>query len=170
MKLDPSSVRALEKVLVDEVGACEEYLQLVAREQAHIVKFEHESVGLLAEKRAIVSERMAMLRDKRLEIVATIGGDKSLTVTQLVTQGCVPADKKRLLALVQKLRAKVDQVEDKSREFTQVVDFTLGLVNGSISILWSATQNVNKCYNAFGGLTQSFQPAPQRDGSLLGKA
>jgi len=170
MKLDAASVRALEKVVTDEVAACEEYLRLVNDEQNLLIKFDHDGVSTTARLREKIAERMATLRDKRVDLVSMIAGDRSTSLTQLIEHGCNPADKKKLLALVHKLRTKVDQVEQKSREFAQVVDFSLGLVNGSISILWSATQNVTRCYNAFGGMTQAFQPTPPREGSLLGKA
>lgn len=74
------------------------------------------------------------------------------------------------MGLVEKIRAKIKEVELKSREFNQVLSFSLGLVNGELSLLWSASQPVSRVYNAFGSMSQGVQPAPPRNGSLLGEA
>jgi len=74
------------------------------------------------------------------------------------------------MALIEKIRAKIKQVEAKSKEFNQILSYSLGLVNGELSLLWSASQPVSRVYNAFGSITQGVQPAPPRNGSLLGEA
>jgi hypothetical protein len=75
-----------------------------------------------------------------------------------------------MLAIIEKVKLRIKEIENRSREFGQVVNFSLGLVNGSMSLLWSATQPVSKVYNAFGAMKQGVQPAPPRSGSLLGEA
>jgi hypothetical protein len=74
------------------------------------------------------------------------------------------------MGLIEKIREKAKQVELKSREFNQVLSYSLGLVNGELSILWSASQPVTRVYNSFGSMTNGVQPAPPRNGSLLGEA
>ena len=74
------------------------------------------------------------------------------------------------MALIEKIRAKIKRVEAKSKEFNQILSYSLGLVNGELSLLWSASQPVSRVYNAFGSITQGVQPAPPRNGSLLGEA
>jgi len=74
------------------------------------------------------------------------------------------------MALVEKIRGKAKDVEAKSREFNQVLSYSLGLVNGELSLLWSASQPVTRVYNSFGSMTNGVQPAPPRNGSLLGEA
>jgi hypothetical protein len=61
-------------------------------------------------------------------------------------------------------------VDKCTKEFNQILNFSLGLVNGEISLLWSATQPVSRTYNAYGGMSEGVQPGPVRTGSSLGKA
>jgi len=93
-----------------------------------------------------------------------------MRVTDMVNQGCAPSDRKRLLALTHKVKAHLAVVDKHTKELNQILNFSLGLVNGEISLLWSATQPVSRTYNAHGGMTEGVQPGPVRAGSSLGKA
>jgi hypothetical protein len=170
MKLDPGAVRSLEKILNEELAQCDLYLGLLFEEQKSVVALKPEEVVELGVKREASVENLSKLRDQRVRLVTALGGSESVKVSDLIESRCAPSDKKRLLTLVQKLKQKITHVEEKSREFNQVLNFSLGLVNGSLSILWSATQPVTKSYNAFGTVTESLQPTVPRAGSSLGRA
>jgi hypothetical protein len=170
MKLDVSAVRSLEKILREELAQCDLYLGLLFEEQKAVVKLKPEEVLQFGVRREAAVEALSKLRDQRVKLVAVLSGSESAKVSELIENRCGPSDKKRLLALVQKLKQKITHVEDKSREFNQVLNFSLGLVNGSLSILWSATQPVAKSYNAFGTVSESHQPTAPRVGSSLGRA
>jgi hypothetical protein len=170
MKLVSADIKALEKFLVEEIALCDEYLKIITEEQSAVVKLDSATVTLLGEKRAAVVEKLTLLREERALLVERVTGDEFTRVSDMVAQGCGPADKKRLLALASKVKARLAIVDKKTREFGQIVNFSLGLVNGEISILWSATQPVSRTYNAHGGLVEGVQPGPTRTGSSLGKA
>lgn len=170
MKLTSADVKTLEKFLVDEVSLCDEYLKIIKDEQAAVVKLESETVTLLGEKRSVVVDKLTRLREERALLVERITGDEFTRVTDMINQGCAPSDKKRLLAVTNKVKARLAIVDKCTKEFNQILNFSLGLVNGEISLLWSATQPVSRTYNAYGGMSEGVQPGPVRTGSSLGKA
>jgi hypothetical protein len=170
MKLTSADVKTLEKFLVDEVSLCDEYLKIIKDEQAAVVKLESETVTLLGEKRGVVVDNLTRLREERALLVERITGDEFTRVTDMINQGCAPGDKKRLLALTNKVKGRLMVVDKCTKEFNQILNFSLGLVNGEISLLWSATQPVSRTYNAYGGMSEGVQPGPVRTGSSLGKA
>lgn len=170
MKLVSADIKALEKFLIDEIALCDEYVKIIAEEQAAVVKLDSATVTILGEKRAAVVEKLTLLREERALLVERVTGDEFTRVSDMVAQGCGPVDKKRLLALAQKVKARLAIVDKTTREFGQIVNFSLGLVNGEISLLWSATQPVSRTYNAHGGLVEGVQPGPPRTGTSLGKA
>ena len=170
MKLTSADVKALEQFLNDEVSLCDEYLVIIQQEQAAVVKLQSDTVTLLGEKRGVVVDKLTRVREERALLVERITGDEFTRVTDMVLQGCGASDKKRLLALTNKVKARLAIVDKSTKEFNQILNFSLGLVNGEISLLWSATQPVSRTYNAYGGMTEGVQPGPVRTGSSLGKA
>lgn len=170
MKLTIADIKAVEKFLHEEISLCDEYMKIMTQEQSAVIKLDSESVAKFSDQRAIVVEKLTKLRDDRALLVERLTGDEITRVSAMIAVGCGPSDKKRLLALTDKVKLKLAQLERKTTEFNQIVNFSLGLVNGEMSLLWSATQPVSRGYNAFGTLTEGVQPGPTRAGSLLGEA
>jgi len=170
MKLSTASVRSLEKILSEELAQCGLYLKLMSQEQDAVVALRADTVAAFSEKREAAVANLALLRDQRVALVSSLTDGESMSVTELIQTRCSAGDKKRLLALIEKLKKSIKAVESKSREFSQVLNFSMGLVNGSLSILRSANQSVAKGYNAFGSMTESLQPNAPRVGSSLGRA
>lgn len=170
MPLDQRILKDLEKIINDECTAVDQYLNLLKAEQDHVVKLRGDEVSELSSRREILTDTLARLRSQRDDLVRILNKNTRVTLTELITiQGGI-ADKKKFLPLIQKLKKRLQAFEDRNKEFSEVVNFSLGLVNGSLSILWSATQTVSRCYNAFGAITESFQPTAPRAGTLLGRA
>ncbi len=170
MKLEPRAVKTLERLLEQELNLYSEYLALLAQEQISVVVLKAEQVEFLSQRRADVVQRISELRDQRLALVAEASGGEEQRLSELIRVACTPADAKRLDKLITQIKAIVAVVESKSREFNQVLNFSLGLVNGEISLLWSASQSVTRVYNAFGAVHEAVQPNAPRAGSLLGEA
>ena len=170
MKLLSADIKLLEKYLLEEVALCDEYLKTLKQEQDAVVKLDSAAVTAWGEERNVLLEKMARLRDDRAILVGRLTGDDTTRVSEMVAAGCGPTDKKRLLALADKVKARLSLVDKQTREFTQILNFSLGLVNGEISLLWSATQPVTRSYNTFGTITEGVQPGPVRTNSSLGKA
>lgn len=170
MKLSPRAVKTLEEILEQELVCYTAYLAFLAEEQVNVVKLKAEQVALLSERRSEQVSRIAELRDQRLELVASVSEDEERPLSEIIRDACTPVDAKRLGKLVTQIKAVIQVVESKSREFNQVLNFSLGLVNGEISLLWSASQSVTRVYNAFGSVREASQPSAPRAGSLLGEA
>ncbi len=170
MALDQTTLRNTEKLLAEECGAIDDYLALLASEQEHVVKLQSEKVAECAKRRATVADRLTAIRASRDDLVRILNKNSKITLTELVTTGGTAAERRRILPVIAKLKQKSKLMEQRSKELNQVVSFSLGLINGSLSIIWSATQTVTRSYNAFGGMTELFQPNTPRAGSLLGQA
>ena len=170
MKLSPRAVKTLERILEQELACYSEYLALLAEEQVSVVKLKAEQVAILSERRADVANRISALRDERLELVSSVSACEERRLSDIIRTSCTPIDAKRLEKLIAQIKAVIKVVESKSREFNQVLNFSLGLVNGEISLLWSASQSVTRVYNAFGSVSEASQPSAPRAGSLLGEA
>lgn len=170
MKLEASTIKSLEKLLLAELVEYDTYLKLLDEEQGAVVKLDSDRVVILGAQRGEVGEKLSQLKEERSKLIASAIGNDAYRASEVIQQGCSAGDRKRLMGLVDKIRAKIKEVELKSREFNQVLSFSLGLVNGELSLLWSASQPVTRVYNAFGSMSQGVQPAPPRNGSLLGEA
>jgi hypothetical protein len=171
MKLSESAVRHIERCIQDEIALCDSYLVVLKDEQSAVIGLKAGRVAECSLKREGIAHALTELRQRRTQLVATLAGAEGVKVSDLIAARCAGAvDRKRLLNLIEKLRQRVVQVAESSKEFQQMLNVSLGLVNGSLSIVWSATQPVTKGYNAFGTITESIQPAAPRQGSSLGRA
>jgi hypothetical protein len=170
MKLNPGAVKQLERILERELSCYTDYLALLAEEQKSVVGLKPDQVEALSTRRSEVVTLIGDLRDQRLKLVADVTGNHDTRLSDFIKTSCAPADAKRLDKIASQIKAILTVVESKSREFSQVLNFSLGLVNGEISLLWSASQSVTRVYNAFGSVTEATQPTAPRTGSLLGEA
>ena len=170
MKLDARGTRSLEKILEEEIALYVEYVGILTQEQSCVVTLRANDVSDLSYRRSQIVSKLEILKERRNSIVEQVSGREAMRLTEFVEQACSPVDKKRVLPLVQKIKDLLKLVEDKSKEFSQVLNYSLGLVNGEISLLWSASQSVTRVYNAFGSVQEAVQPSAPRMGSLLGEA
>jgi flagellar biosynthesis/type III secretory pathway chaperone len=170
MKLDPKVLKALETSLDEELRQYHDYLQILEQEQERVVTLKTDELVEFSATRSTIIDRLSQLRDVRVGIVASLVGNDSTKLSDFVESLPFSADKTRLSNYVEKIKSAVQSVDKKTKEFNQVLSYSLGLVNGEISLLWSASQTVSRVYNAFGSVVEGAQPAPQRVGSLLGEA
>jgi hypothetical protein len=170
MKLDAKTVKQLERILERELSLYTQYLALLEQEQQFVVTLKADKVTALSARRGDIINSIDSLRQERTAIVETITGHEGVKLSECIENFCLPADSKKLLSLVTKIKLALEKVEYRSREFNNVLSFSLGLVNGEISLLWSASQSVNRVYNAFGSMHEAVQPGAPRAGSLLGEA
>lgn len=170
MKLEPKVLKTLETALEEELRHYHDYLEILSQEQERVVTLKTDELVEFSANRSQIIDRLAQLRDVRVGIVASIVGNDSTKLSDFVESLPASADKNRLSNYVEKIKSAVESVDRKTKEFNQVLNYSLGLVNGEISLLWSASQTVSRVYNAFGSVVEGAQPAPQRVGSLLGEA
>lgn len=170
MKLEPKALKTLETSLDEELNQYNDYLRILEQEQERVVTLKTDELVEFSARRSKIIDRLSQLRDIRVSIVSSLAGDESTKLSDFVDGLPASADKSRLASYVEKIKSAVVAVDRKTKEFTQVLNYSLGLVNGEISLLWSASQTVSRVYNAFGSVVEGAQPAPQRVGSLLGEA
>lgn len=170
MKLEPKVLKNLETSLDEELRQYQEYLQILEKEQERVVTLKTDELVEFSATRSKIIDRLAQLRDTRISIVSSLVGNETTKLSEFVEALPASTDKTRLATYVDKIKSAVSAVDRKTKEFTQVLNYSLGLVNGEISLLWSASQTVSRVYNAFGSVVEGAQPAPQRTGSLLGEA
>jgi hypothetical protein len=171
MKLDPRTVRTLERILERELAGYKEYLKLLSEEQQQgVVKLRADRLAELTERRDQAINELTKLRDEREELIERLVPDGDQRLSVVVRELCTAADFKRLDRLITRVKAVLVEVEARSREFNQLINFSLGLVNGEISLLWSASRPVTRVYNSFGSVNEATQPSAPRVGSLLGEA
>lgn len=170
MKLEPKVLKTLETSLDEELNQYNDYLRILEQEQERVVTLKTDELVEFSARRSKIIDRLSQLRDIRVSIVSSLAGDESTKLSDFVDGLPASADKSRLASYVEKIKTAVVAVDRKTKEFTQVLNYSLGLVNGEISLLWSASQTVSRVYNAFGSVVEGAQPAPQRVGSLLGEA
>lgn len=164
--------RSLEKLLEQELVLYQQYIEVLQKEQECIVRLKSERVAEYTQKRQIITDKLAELKDRRLELTASLidEDEEPLRLSEIVEIVDQPGDRQRLKGLIERVKGAIQTVERVTSEFTQVLQFSLGMVNGEISLLWSASQSVNRVYNAFGSVQEAVEPSAPRAGSLLGQA
>jgi hypothetical protein len=82
---------------------------------------------------------------------------KSLKISTVLKNSFDTSESLKAFKLIEELKKLIENVEIKNRELNQMNDFSLRLVNGSLSILWSATQNINRVYSKDGNINEKAQ-------------
>jgi hypothetical protein len=162
MVADAALVWALERNLQRACAVHQRYLELLRKERASLKKFSADDVESLRLKREDFLGAMDELNGARREILARFPEGNTIKLTDLLAREFSPGDAARLRPLVDELKSLAGAVQLESREFSQVVNFALNLVHGSLSILWSASQDVNRSYTAAGAIQEKRTPSGSR--------
>lgn len=162
MVADASLVWALERNLDKACTLHQRYLELLAKERASLKKFSSDDIEKLREKREEFLRSIEETNAARTELLTKIPGGNTEKLSILLEKEFSPSDAARLRPRVEELRRVVTAVQHESREFSQVVNFALNLVHGSLSILWSATQDVTRSYTAAGSMQEKHTPTHSR--------
>ena len=170
MSIDPSIVREIEALLIQECGLYRDYLAVLTEERGWFSRFNAEKVEGLTVKRAELYEAMLSCQNRRLELMRSISQNKSMNLRALISEYCIGADAKRILPYCEELRSLAAKIERESRQHSQIIHFGLKTVHGLLSILWSATQSVLKSYDRKGAACQSYQPVKSRLSGVLKRA
>lgn len=162
MQADARLVWALERNLQRACTLHERYLESLKLERANLKVFAADKVDAIRMKREELSQAIAASNVERLEILSTLPNGTTERLSNLLDGHFSPADTRRLKPLVERLRALALEVQNESRELSQVVNFALNLVHGSLALLWSATQNVTRSYNSAGSIRENRTPNASR--------
>lgn len=164
------SAYSLERLIQNEIKLYQQYLQILTEEKTHITKFNSEKVAVLTEKRERVLAAMDDAQQERMELCKQFPNSEGQKLSALIEQHYSGPERKKLLSLVGALRQGVSIAQKKTKEFGYITRFGLGMVEGLLSIFWSATQHVTKSYTRLGGIKENATPAGTRSSSVLKKA
>lgn len=168
--MDGRTSQALERLLLKEIKINEEYIAVLKTERVHTAKVDVEQITIHTAKREMLLTQMKLCHTERMAICAQFPNSKGQKLTALLELHASPEDKKKLIPLAKKLRAVVELSQKKTREFGSVARFGITMVEGLLSIIWSATQHVSKSYSRQGTVKENSQPAGTRASSVLKKA
>lgn len=169
--MDPlASLREVEKILRLECSLHQRYLDLLEQERKLVVEGNHHRVTNLTEQRQSLSEEMDSAHQERKAWMEKFPGGRDMRVTEVIKRNFRSSETRVALELAHKLRELVVALRKSSTEFTLVVNNTLTLVNGTLSILLSAAQHVVRSYSSQGQLREQFHPVSQHVGTIVKQA
>lgn len=163
-------VRSLEAALDVEIDVQTRYLAALEQERELLPKFKTENLAELTAKRELISKEMAEAQLVRVELMRQFPEFRGKRLTDLVQLHCHPSDAKRLEDKIKRLKRAVATNRASGNEFGQVAQFTLNLVNGVLSLFWSATQNVTRSYTRKGKVRESYNTQGGRHSGVLKQA
>lgn len=165
-----TAIRDLKRILERECEAHEEYVALLAAEREAMKKFQADAVSELTLRRDVLGQTMAALRDQRVAICRLISGAEKTRVSEIAERYIGGADRAAIERSIERLKKLIESSRSASLEFNQSLNFSLNLINGSLAILMSATQNVVRSYTPYGVVRESFNPSQGSGGSSLARA
>lgn len=142
-----------------------EYLSVLASEREALTHFQQDEIVSLSSKRETLYESMRAAHERRLELMREFPGGEEMRLSQFIVKFCRPTDARVLAPLVAELKSLVKRCRTDGHEFNQIADFGLKMVGGTLSILWSATQDVSRSYSRQGKLKEFYHPAMDRPGT-----
>ncbi len=167
--MDGRTAANLEKIIQREIGLHEQYIAILKEERAYTTKADTEKIIEISTKRGLIVDEMKYCHHQRMEIASKLPMSRGQKLTALVERNASPEDQKRLLPLLKKLKEVVENSQKKTYDFGSVARFGLTVVEGLLSIIWSATQHITKSYSRQGTIKEQAQPAGTRASSVLKK-
>ena len=154
---DSAFVNALSALLNEECALHERYLEVLSSEQDAVSGIRSEEVAALTLEREALVRAIQDINDRRIEFLRRFPESEGKKLSELLARHCHPEDLRQLNPLVKKLKLLLERSRRAGREMGQITDFALRMVNGTMSILWSATQNVTRSYTKSGVAKESYQ-------------
>jgi hypothetical protein len=176
---NPSQLaRSLDQCISAEIEIYRKYVALLAEERALIVASKTDQFSKLTSERERLIELMAQAQETRFSLMRTALGEPemlgrhkapppSIRLSAFVTKFCSPREAKALLPKVETLRKLVSASQRESAEFSQVVGFSLTMVGGLASLLWSATKTVIRSYTCNGNMKEAVHDGRSRKAGVL---
>lgn len=180
-------IAELEKLLREEIALYGTYRDLLDKERTQLTKFDSEKVTLVVESRESVVNRIRELQVRRLQIACIISGtptEDTATAKKRRGQGqtepprlsdaierfCDKRQQARLMPLVAELKKGVEEARRGTQQANQLTSFALNIVNGLMTNIWSATENVVQTYTPNGAKRTSVNPSGDRNKNVRKQA
>jgi len=167
----PYQLEQLVASIERECALHDRYLTLVAQEQRAMIGLVLDECQILGEKRNQICVDITRERDKRTQIMEAIAGkDFPFKLSDFIRDKMPHSDHRRLFPLIEKLKSLVKKSQRTSQEFSLVLNYSLGLVTSNLSIIRSASQEVQKGYTVHGIIRESVHPVGSRASVTLREA
>ena len=171
---NPFLTHELRRVLEAECKLYVSYNAALAAERDMLRKLKRNddtaALQLLIAKRAEMVEWMKRLQEKRIAVLKDFPNAASTRLSDLISTNFHPIEVMELKPLVTKLKLEIERSKVASLEFSQVVSFAQGVLNGLLGIFHSATQCVLKSYSQKGGARESYHPSRSRSERVIKQA
>lgn len=155
MALDTSVFREMHDIVNKQIALYEEYLRVQNEEKEGLKRVNVQKIKENTVLRSNILEYIYVLKNKLSDILSKEGESK---VIRLLNKKASIEQKRIILPKIKKLRELVKQTQGKAREYSELLDFSSNLINGSLSILWSATQGIFKSYGRDRNIHESYHP------------
>ena len=162
--------KTIDQLLRRECELYQDYIKLTQEERSWITKLNPAKLEELTQKRQIITDLLLAAQDQRLAQMRQFPEGDGKRLSDLIRKYAPLKEAKVLLTLTKKLRELVEEARSEGSQYSQIIGFSMGLVNGVVSILWNATQNVVRAYSRSGEIRESTNPTGNRASSILKRA
>jgi hypothetical protein len=178
MSIAGQLARSLDQCVSAEIEIYRKYVALLAQERSLIVASKADKFSQITSERERLIELMAKAQETRFSLMRSALGEPemlgrhkapppSMKLSAFVTKFCSPREVKMLLPKVDALRKLVSASQRESLEFSHVVGFSLTMVSGLASLLWSATKTVIRSYTCNGNMKEAVHDGRSRKAGVL---
>jgi hypothetical protein len=170
--------RAIDELVSQEITLHHGYLTALERERRLVESGDTSELASVTAQREGFLKGIAKAQDSRFTLMRAHLGEPqmqgrqkapppSIKLSEFVVRYCPPDEAQALLPKIDILRELVKKSHGKSKEFSQVVSFSLRMVGGLASILWSATKHVVQLYGPRGTMHESVHEPGSRKAGVL---
>lgn len=171
MALGTGVFRTLAQAIDRECELHKKYIALLEQERKEILAAKTQNIDAVVTQRAVLCDQIQQACARRESLTSEIGGTgEPQKLSTLLETHCSPEEAKGLRPKVHLLRSLIELSRRISQDFAQVVHFSLGLVSSSLSLLWSATQEVQRAYTPQGLVREQYHSSLGRHSDLLSEA
>ena len=168
------AVEKLVRILEHECELQKQYLAVLKTERSALTSFQTEEINKCAAMRAGLNEEISSAHQLRIGLLREVSGISSRApiprLSEWAAQTLPETEAKKVQALGGKLKQLVTESERYLREFGSVLDFSMGVVSSTISLIWSATHNVTDTYSIHGKVHKNYTPAGRKALGVLKQA
>ena len=160
-------IRQIEAALLQEVELQLRYSAAIEEEKACITKLHSERIAVLTAKREEIARAILSAKERRESLTSKIpGAEHGKSLRAILKEKAHKDDARRISQLASKLEVLVHDNRKRGREFSRLVNFASTIIDGSMSILRSATQSITRAYGRNGVLREKIAPNTRTQGTL----
>lgn len=156
-----SLLAKLKDAIAKECRLYIDYQAALQAERDSLVAFKRDDIESLSSKRLAINSQIEMAYQKRLEVAREIVGpafSNDMRLSDIVEKYIHPGDRIELKTMVDRLKHYAEETRDKNQELDELTKFSLGIVNSSLSIIWSASSPTSNVYTPNGKVQEASLP------------